>query len=402
MPQIQTHSIVELLESRTLLSSYSITDLHTLADQGADFANLAPTNPDINAKGDTLISSEAANHIADHASTFGPAAVWPDGLVDRAPFGPLIPSSGRGINDLEQVVGDYVDPADGLRHAFISEYGKHGRMSLTKMINLPGFNDSVAFAINNNAQVVGDSAADSNSATAWIWQRGKKSREVISELPALGSHPLEPGFHEATLARDINDAGAVVGMSMNDSLQQLAVIWRPGKKGRYAPTELGSLASLVVTSDARAINTAGFVVGRSMGSDVHEHAVLWAPGKKGRYSIVQLPDLAGSVGEFQALSINNNNQIVGEAQLANGNIDAVLWQPGKHGRYTPIDLANQGGQFWHLEKATDINDAGTIVGSGIYQSGATTWRITPALQQSAPAAVVFSNTPIKSNHDLFY
>lgn len=392
---------VELLESRTLLSSYSITDLHTLADQGADYANLAPTNPDINAEGDTLISSEAANHIAEHASTFGPATTWPDGLVDRAPFGPNTNSSGRGINDVEQVVGDYTDPADGQRHAFISEYGKHGRMALTKMINLPGFTDSVAFAINNSAQVVGDSAADSNSATAWIWQRGKKSREVISELPALGSHPLEPGFHEATLARDINDTGAVVGMSMNDNLQQLAVIWRPGKKGRYAPAELGSLSSLVVTSDARAINAAGYVVGQSMGSDLYNHGVIWLPGKKGRYTLVQLPDLAGTTGDFQALSINNKNQIVGNVQLANGNIDAILWQPGKHGRYTPIDLANQGGQFWHLQDATDINDAGTIVGSGIYQSGATTWRLTLAPQQSAPAAIVFSTTPIKNNDGLF-
>jgi probable HAF family extracellular repeat protein len=311
--------------------------------------------------------------------------------------------SARDINDLDQIVGDAADPGTGLSQAFLSETGKHGRIALTTLINLPGYANSVAHAINNIGQVVGQSDTNSSNATAWIWQRGKKSREVITALPALGSNPIVPGFHEQTEATGINDAGSIVGFSDNDSLQQHAVIWRPGKKGRYGATDLGALPAPLPTSDARAINQEGYAVGYSLGNDNRDHAVLFVPGKKGRYSLVELPDFGNA--DVEALAINNQNQIVGLSIGTNGEDHAMLWQPGKHGRYTAVDLFSAGGSAWQLNDATDINDAGTIVGTGVTEGGNSTWRLTPTPSVSMPAAVVasvFSNTPIgDGNADLF-
>jgi len=402
MRPLRSISSVELLESRTLLSAYSITNLHGYPTGSADNETDVSDSPDINTQGNALINIEGANHITAHGNIFGPAATFPDGLVDRTQFSPDAEVDARDINDLDQIVGDYSRAPDGVFHAFLSETGKHGRVALTTLINLPGFTNSIAHGINTSAQVVGQSDTNTTNATAWIWQRGKKSREVVTELPALGSNPIIKSFHEQTEAIDINDSGAIVGMSYNDMLAERAVIWRPGKKGRYAATDLGALPAPLPTSKARAINNAGYAVGYSLANDSHQHAVLFAPGKKGRYSVVQLPDFAGA--DTEATGINSQNQIVGIAKKFNGENHAVLWQPGKHGRYTIVDLFNQGGQAWQLNEATDINDAGTIVGTGITEGGDATWRLTPASSVSSPAAVVgspFSTLAIvKADKDL--
>lgn len=398
-----SQSSIELLESRTLLSAYSITNLHGFPTNEADNQTALSDSPDINNLGDTLINAEGPSHITTHGTIFGPTATFPNGLVDRTQFSPDRTVSGRDINDADQIVGDAADPVSGLSQAFLSESGKHGRVALTTLINLPGYTNSVAHAINNIGQVVGQSDTTGSNATAWIWQRGKKSRQVITELPALGSNPIVPGFHEQTEALGINDAGSIVGNSLNDMLQERAVIWRPGKKGRYSATDLGALPAPLPASDARAINQAGYAVGFSLASDNHDHAVLFVPGKKGRNSLVELPDFGNA--DVKALAINNQNQIVGVAEGTNGKNHAMLWQPGKHGRYTCVDLFNQGGAGWQLNEATDINDAGTIVGTGITDGGDATWRLTPAASTSTPAvapASAFSTTPIGNpNADLF-
>jgi probable HAF family extracellular repeat protein len=69
-----------------------------------------------------------------------------------------------------------------------------------------------------------------------------------------------------------------------------------------------------------------------------------------------------------ALAVNNHGQIVGHAQCvaSGGSLAGFLWRDGT--MYNLNDLIPPG-SGWDLIKATDINDAGQIVGFGLAPGG---------------------------------
>ena len=172
---------------------------------------------------------------------------------------------------------------------------------------------------------------------AAYWQNGQNL-----PIGLLGGHFAK--------ARDINDAGQVVGGTetnptyvATDVTHQSpyypfqAFVWQNGNF-----TNLGGLpGSLDISSEATAINNKGQIVGEAAG-----HAVLWQNG-----AITDL-DTGKDTGSL-AYGINGSGQVVG----INGPT-AALWDSG---HYTDLGaLPNQQGSY-----ALAINDKAQVIGSSV-------------------------------------
>lgn len=106
------------------------------------------------------------------------------------------------INDSDQVVG-YAQVRSGEHHAFLYHAG-----GLQDLGTLPGGTQSYAYAINTLGQAVGTSDSSGGSQRAVLFDR-----RAIRDLNAL--IPRGSGWI-LTEARDINDAGQIVGTGVVD------------------------------------------------------------------------------------------------------------------------------------------------------------------------------------------
>jgi probable HAF family extracellular repeat protein len=104
----------------------------------------------------------------------------------------------RDLNNRVEVVGDG-DTGDGDHHAFLFSGGQ-----LRDLGTLPGGRQSAAYAINERGEIVGFSEGRDRSARAIVIAAG-----VMRDLNAL--IPSGSGW-VLTQARDINDAGRIVGI----------------------------------------------------------------------------------------------------------------------------------------------------------------------------------------------
>ena len=124
-------------------------------------------------------------------------------------------------------------------------------------------------------------------------------------------------------------------------------------------------------------NAAGQVVGAAtLANDVSQHAVLWTNGQ-----IQDLGTLGGS--NSAALAINAAGQVVGNsttiAEVVAGGGTAVqhafLWD---NGVMTDLNSLLPAGSGWFVFGALAINDAGQIVGNGIFKGQERACLLTPA------------------------
>jgi probable HAF family extracellular repeat protein len=197
---------------------------------------------------------------------------------------------------------------------------------------------------------------------AFIWEAGE-----LSDLGTLSG---------AARAYGINEMGQVVGhcraTQPGGNGEQRAFLWEDGVMSELAPLPDRD------NSQAFGLNDLGEVVGSSwnpvgpygLGAD---RATSWHDGGAEIVDLGQTPGPAVCAGggpypDNIALAMNNHGQIVGHAQcIASGGSKAgFLWQDGV--MYNLNDLIPPG-FGWDLIKATDINDAGEIVGFGIAPGG---------------------------------
>jgi len=187
--------------------------------------------------------------------------------------------------------------------AFAVAQGPLPGITITDLGNLGG--DSVAYAINNEGQVVGYSYTAAFQPHAFLWQNG-----TMTDLGTLVGGTQ-------SVADDINNEGQVVGYSETAAGEQHAFLWQNGSM-----TDLGTLGGS--SSSARGINDQGQVVGVSS-TATNGHAFLWQNGS--------MTDL-GTLGEdgnqayyySGAHGINDQGQVVGESGHATlGGYQAVLW-----------------------------------------------------------------------------
>ena len=154
-------------------------------------------------------------------------------------------------------------------------------------------------------------------------------------------------------AFDINDAGAVVGVSS----------WVGGGTRAFRNNAGGSAVSLGTLgandSTALGINTAGDVVGYSVNASNQTRAFLFTDSGGMR----DLGVLAGCV-ESRADAVNDTGLVVGSCDDASGNSRAFLWNAsGAVLDLNPLIPPNGG---WVLNEARSINGGGDIVGNGMF------------------------------------
>jgi len=114
-------------------------------------------------------------------------------------------------------------------------------------------------------------------------------------------------------------------------------------------------------SGATSINDNGQVAGFSENASGNELAFLWEDGA----GITSLGTLGGDTS--RATDVNNLGQVVGASEDADGNQVAFFWSE-ETGMIDLMELLKDDVTGWtSLFVADGINDAGQIVGTGIYE-----------------------------------
>jgi probable HAF family extracellular repeat protein len=204
------------------------------------------------------------------------AVVWtPDGIPhDIDPGG--VESRALAVNDSGKVVG--TTWREGKRRAFL--WTQANGMQLLPV----GGDSSSALAINTRGEVVG-SFTEWSRARAFIWS-------PRTGLTDLGTTIL-PGYGHMSKARDINDAGMVVG---EFGWHAGAAAWtvRSGPRPLEAPN----------TGTAAAVNRHGVAVGNRRGTDYYTYAARWRVTEVNTRPSLAFPAPSITVFEGDTLTLN--------------------------------------------------------------------------------------------------
>jgi probable HAF family extracellular repeat protein len=200
------------------------------------------------------------------------------------------------------------------------------------------------------------------SASVALWTAGCTSRESPTEPLASASSARGPARAytaldlgtlggDFSLARDVNSAGQVVGISLSADGRGHAFLWEKG-----VMTDLGSLPG-GVSGIATGINPRGQVVGNIPGVEMDDQrAFLWENG-----AMITLGALDG--GTFsEAVDINPAGQVVGWSYVSGGSAHAFLWEKGV---MTGLGTLRGGVASY----ATAINPVGQVVGYSVWEDG---------------------------------
>ena len=224
------------------------------------------------------------------------AFVWKNNVMTMIPAlgGASAYCQAWGVNNNGDVVGESAN-AEGDTHAFIYH---SNTAQLEDLGNILGAIVSIAYGINDAGQVVGQ-YGEQYFGNAFVWSS------------ANGITDLGPGY-----ANSINASGVVAGQvrtTDDNGFHMQPATWTGG-----VATILPRLAGDEINHYASDINDSGAVVGASMGTDGYFHAVIWRSGV--------LTDLGNLQANTYAIatSINNQGQVVGGCGLG-----AFLWQNGQ-------------------------------------------------------------------------
>ncbi len=367
--------VVESLEGRRLLTTYSITDLGLDRGTSAGLDGTALTGVDINTKGAVAATGKSELvSINPDAVELLPKVSAP-GFEDPLHVPGLTQSFSKGLNDKGDIVGQITD-TKGTPHAFISQLGTGNVFAVTDLGVLPKLKGAIAYAINNKRQAVGSSGNLTGKESAFFWERNAKGKGVLTALPKLVK---SLGFITTTssIALAINDAGVIAGSAFGKDFQTHAVLWQ--RKGtKFSVVDIKP-PGRIAGSQALAINTKGFVTGTFTSvSGFTPHGFVrgaFTPGKVTYKTINALAGFTTPVPE----GINSKNVVVGHMDSATGgDAHAFMWKFAA-GKATMIDLNTllPDASGWVVTEATSINTAGQIVGIGKHNGSEATFILSP-------------------------
>jgi probable HAF family extracellular repeat protein len=214
---------------------------------------------------------------------------------------------------------------------------------------------SVAYAVNNLGQVVGEAQIADGSLRAFIWSDG-----IMNSLGTLGG--------AVSKANDINDFGVIVGESQTAAGSTHAFVFRDGTLSDL-DQQIPANAPWDLTR-AAAINQAGQIVGSGR-IQARTHAFMFYNG-----NVTDLGTLPGGTFSF-AYDINEAGDIVGRSETSRPDVShAFLYTQGV--MIYLNDLMPTGSR-WELLAAYGINDRGQIVGTGALDGQARAFRLRVAL-----------------------
>ena len=236
------------------------------------------------------------------------------------------------LNDSGQVVGYALDASDENCHFVWSSGSGMTEVFVGDIVEVK--------AINNSGSVVGEAAGN-----GFVWNNGSTTA-------------LTTPYNNGSYAHDINSSGQVVGRAYDADWNDVAIRW-----------ESNGDMTLIGSGYMGAINDSGHAVGNSY--DVvsgFTRAIYWDGT-----ATTSLGAL-GATDDSYAYGINNLGDVVGNNE--GGQDEAFLHTSGAMynlntlaaGFLVPQDGLTVG--FTRLESAIGINDAGQIVGIGLYFDGA--------------------------------
>ena len=312
-----------------------------LWEEGKDAVNLGlPATPDYVPLPDDL---SRARGINEDGAVVGEwrlgrgrlkAFLYEDGqMKDLIPTDPRWSLTGaQAINETGQIVGSGTINAQ--THAFLYDHGA------VKDVGAVGDSYSAAWGINDSGAVVGGTGGTEDLSEAFVYRNGAVDR--------LGN----PGPWPASEAVGINNSGRVIGWSFKprqNPPQGRAFVYDDGGGG--GETKMASLEPLSgdVYTRARDIDEAGRVVGWSRndaGATLRDQfsAVLWeerGPGEPRQAQDLNdllLPEDSGWK-LVDAYALNERGQIVGSGYYENGPLQAFLLNPAYDfgGFFAPVD-----------------------------------------------------------------
>jgi probable HAF family extracellular repeat protein len=273
---------------------------------------------------------------------------------------------------------------DGVSGA-TSDWQDRGDWTVPAPVNLGtlGGSTSVANAVNDNGQVVGQSQIANGTYHPFSWTAAGgmvdlgslggsssalkvgASGQVIGYSYLSGSSgsyrgftwSQAGGFVDLTLggtdsdALDVGANGQVAGWSTLTGVStRHAFSWTPAG----GIVDLGTLGGTY--SNAYAVSN-GQVVGYSATANGWEHAFLWTQAG----GMVDLGTLGGN--NSTAYAVNDNGQVVGQSQVANGSYHAFSWTAGGG----MVDLGTTGVESW----AKWVSANGQVVGVNRFGNGST-------------------------------
>ncbi|MET3108432.1 putative HAF family extracellular repeat protein [Oxalobacteraceae bacterium GrIS 2.11] len=196
---------------------------------------------------------------------------------------------------------------------------------------------SIAYDMNSAGQVAAVLIDDSGLQHGVFYENGK-----LTELDSLGGNQSD--------AKRINDFGEVIGSTTVKNGSRRAFLFDQENGIRVIGTLGGN------SSQGTALNNQGTAVGYSDTGNGEWHAFLYKNGEE----LHDLGTLGGKISYANA--INNKGQVVGAAMLANGTRHAFLYDSTRG----MVDLGTLGGLS---SSAMAINDNGIIVGSSQSKTG---------------------------------
>jgi probable HAF family extracellular repeat protein len=155
------------------------------------------------------------------------ALLWQNGTaIDLGNLGGSMSNVAYAINNQGQVVGVSDLPGDTTAHAFFWQNGK-----ITDLGTLPGDVFSAAFSINNKGQIVGESCDVNFNCRAFLWQNGT--------MADLNTFTFADSSLYLLSANDVNDLGEIVGQAFDQiSTSAPAFLAAPTSSEREAPRVL--------------------------------------------------------------------------------------------------------------------------------------------------------------------
>jgi len=218
-----------------------------------------------------------------------------------------------------------------------------------------------AHGINDQGQVAGSSPPTASSDHhAFVWTPGgtggPPSNPQMRDIGSLGG--------TYAVGRDINNVGQIVGVSTMSGVPfQRAFLWTPGGTG--GPPSNPQMKDLGILpgqspSEALGLNDGGHVVGHS-----NDQGFFYDGS-----TMIGVGTLGG--GRSPALAVNNLDQVVGASDVLPNGLTPYLWTiDGTDGVATNPRMRNLGSLGGLFGSASDINDAGQVVGESLTSSNAT-------------------------------
>jgi probable HAF family extracellular repeat protein len=252
--------------------------------------------------------------------------------------------------------------------------------------------------------------ADNGSAAGLQYRDGTTVPVRVAADATVTALPLPQGAERAH-AWALNESGIVVG-DVEDfgepGTQEVCITeQRRNRNGVYEDVErcwypqVGNYHDAIVWDAAGNANRISVDGASSYGVDVNERGDVLVLIDSNRALIrnadgsrTQLPSLGGFV---EARRMNDNRQVVGRADRSDHSQTAFLYDAPTN---QMIDLQSRipADSGWRLATANDINNAGQIVGYGVYEGRLAAFKLTPIVSSGdSDGDGIFDNVDVEPN-----